>query len=497
MLLRTIKLSRFIVMILIMVLFTLILPSASAQEDNVCRDAGAPVLTYGDVLTGTIDPTLPFSLFCFDAERGTNVTITIQPQSPNLLTGFIVGTPFINSDGSFEDPLLLEETASTAGTPYQGTVTITSDGTYLILVQSIQDSIGTFNIAIELSGGNVLGSSNPEPTNADTTSTDGDGITNIIFGETDLCTTAFTSPLVYGDTASGSTNDVEPIFYCIEANEADIITLDFTIEAIPMGFFIVDPLYDGTQNAPVYAQGLAQVEGETVNTEFLVPRTGRYVLVVIAAIPETGNYTVTLNGVAGNVYTCENDPINTLVNKQWGIQDENGTAIIEINIACSERLSIATFGGAIIAPFSVSQEDEFFFIYQNRLYVTTSLSDEEWVIEREDGQSFTLRPLTDETTCSDEQLSALIAGSWLWELDATQSIFFDFTCNGIVLIDDQQSEAFAADYSFADGIITILLGDQPLVFENVTVADDAMNVLFNGIDFAMRNALYVAPSTEE
>lgn len=490
--LRPTTLARIITLMLIIVSFTLVLPQASAQEDNVCRDSGAPIINYGEVLTGTIDPTLPFSLFCFDADRGTDVTITVQPQSPNLLTAFIVGTPFINSDGAFEDELLLEETATAAGTPYQGTVTITSDGTYLILVQSVQDSIGTFNIAIELSGGNVLGSTNAEPTSD---GSDADGISNIIFGETDLCATTFTTQIAYGDTVSGSTNDIEPVFYCVEANEADTITLDFTIEAVPMGFFIVEPFYDGTQNAPVYAQGLAQNEGETINGEFFVPRTGRYVIIVISAVADTGNYSFTLNGTSGNVYNCDNDPINTLVSQQWGVEDDSGTPIVEINVACSERLSVATFGGAIVAPFSVSQEDEFFFIYQNRLYVTTSLTDEEWIIEREDGQTFTLNPLTSDTDCSNDE--ALIFASWIWELDPTQRIFFDFTCNGIVLIDDQQSEAFTADYNFVDDTITILLGEQPIIFENVVIDAGEMSVLFAGAEFVIRDALYEAPETDE
>ncbi len=489
---------------------TLFLPLAAAQENNVCRDTDATVIAPGEVLTGFLNPNFPIIEFCFDAERGTDVTITITPATQNLLTVLVVGTPFVDNNGLFVDDVLVLEESPEDGSPYSGTATITSDGTYLISVQGAQNVQGAFDISLEVSSGNVLGSTTPTE-ESDTSSTtdntteiipDDDGITTvdeIVFGSTDLCTVDVTGSLVFGETVEGSGGDIEPAFYCFDASAGDIITAEFNITSeVPMGYVVVDPLYDGTPASIVYSQGFVQLEGETFTDEFFIDRDDRYALIVFSiAEGATGEFSLSLDAVAANIYTCDNEPLNTLTSREWGMLAEDGTALIEINIACSPRLSFAAFGGALITQYSITQQDEFYFVYQNRLYTTISLSEEEWIIQREDGVEFTLQTLSEPDACSDEALQLLIGGSWLWSLDATQSIFFDFTCNGIVLIDDNQNPPIAGGYDYTGDSINITIGDQLITFTSIVAAEELITADFNGIVVELQNILYEAEATEE
>ena len=498
-----------ITMMIVLSSLTLFSPLTSAQENNICRDTDAPVIAPGENLTGFLDPNLPISEFCFDAERGTDVTVTISPVTQNLSTILIIGTPFVDNAGQFVDDVLVLEEAPQDGSPYSSTATITSDGTYLISVQGPQNIQGTFNISLEVSSGNVLGSTSPTETADTTSSTDAeaevtpdDGMTaieDIVFGVTDLCTVDVTNPLAFGETVEGSGGDIEPAFYCFDASAGDIITVEFNITGeVPMGYVVVDPLYDGTPNSVVYSQGFAQLAGESFSDEFFIDRDDQYALIVFSiAENATGEFSLSMDAVAANIYTCDNEPLNTLASREWGVSAEDGTPVIEINIACSPRLSIAAFGGATVTQYSVSQEDEFFFIYQNRLYTTIALSNDEWVIQREDGAEYTLAPISDPDVCSDEALQSLIQGSWLWSLDATQSIFFDFTCNNIVLIDDGQNPSIVGDYDYTDDSINITIGEQIIAFAGILAGDDIITADFNGVAVELQNVLYEADVTEE
>lgn len=496
---RLFRQQRVIFMTILVGLWLIIgIPSATAQESNVCRDTGAPEIAFGETASGVLDINFPFMVFCFDAERANEITVTIEPTSNNLLTAFIVGTPFINdATGALSDEPLLDQVASAPASPYQGTVTIPADGTYVILVEALQETQGTFNVTLEQSGQSVLGAQ--DATEVPETTASADGITNIIYGQTDLCTTAFSSDIAYGDTVEGSVTGTTPLYYCFEAQEADIVTIDITMTGdVPPAYFVTEPFFDNTANSLVYAQAIVQSPETSATSEFIAPISGTYVIIVFVQSDDASDFSLSISSVAGNVYDCSNEPLNTLTSHQWGIVDpETETPVIEINIACSERLSVATFGGGLVSAYSVTQDDEFFFLYQQRVYVTQSLSDTEWVIEREDGQQYTLQALTDGESCSDETLQQLIEGSWVWQPDPTQTIFFDFTCNGIAIIDIQQDEAFATDYSFDGEEIIILLGETPLIFEDIVLEDAMMTVTLQGTEFVLQNVLYDAPSEEE
>lgn len=490
------------VMILLALLLTVFIPLSSAQERNICRDTDAPIINFGETLVGFLDPNLPVSDFCFDAERGTDVTVTLTPITQNLVTALIVGTPFVDSDGIFVDDILILEESPANSSAYSGTASIPSDGTYLISVQGAQNIQGTFSITLELSGGNVLGSSNTTNSNDTTSNTEAEtnpenasalGIADIVFGETDLCTVDVTISLTLNEAVESFASDVEPAFYCFEASAGDIITVNFSILSdVPMAYLIVDPLYDASPNANVYSQGFAQIQGEAFTNEFLLERSGHYALLTFSLAENAiGNFSLSLSSVTANVYTCDNEPLATLALREWGVIAEDGTEFIEINIACSERLSIATFGAEIITQYGITQTDEFFFFYQNRLYTTTSLSQDEWVIQGEDGQDFALQALSSPDTCSNEALQNLIRGSWLWTRDANQFIFFDFTCNGIVLIDDQQNPSFTGDYDYSDNTINIVIGDQVTIFSNIEVGEGIILADFNGGVIQLQDVLYV------
>lgn len=494
-------------MILLSLFLSVMVSPVFAQEDNICRDAGAPFIEFDETLSGTLHPDFPIAFFCFDAERGTDVTITIEHTSANLNSVLIVGTPFIDAEGALVDEILFAAESPIGGSEYDGTVEIEEDGTYLIAVQGAQNVQGTFDITIEESGGLVLGGST-EDDNGNETDSDNIGeedsgnteelITNIVPGETNLCDTVFAVDMAVGDTVEDSTG-VEPIFYCIEANESDIITIDFTIEDdVPMGFLVVSPFFEFAQDSVIYAQSISQVEGETASGEFLAPATGQYVIYVAAAVEAEGSFSMSVTSVAGNVYTCLNEPLGTLISREWGVLDAEGEPVIEINVACSERLSISAFGASTVALYNVTQGDQFIFVYENILYVTESLSETEWVFFREDdGTVFTLEALSDEDTCSDDDLLRLMQGSWLWQLDQTQNLFFDFTCNGSVIIDDGQGDPFVAAYEFnGDEIVIDPDTNEPLVFSNILLADDIMTVTFSGIIFELENLLYDVDTAE-
>lgn len=499
MLLRLFRQQGIIMMMLFVGLSLMIIPSANAQESNLCRDTGAPTIEFGQTVGGALDVNLPFMIFCFEADRATEITVTVSPTSNNLITAFIVGTPFIDdATGGLSDEPLLDQIAPAPANPYQGTATIPADGTYVILVESLQESQGTFNLTLEQSAGSVLGSSDPTAipeTSADAT----EEIAPIIYGQTDLCTTDFSTDVVYGDTVEGSVTAITPLYYCFDANEADVVTIDIAMTgAVPPAYFVSDPFFDNTANSLILAQAIVQSPATSATSEFIVPASGKYVILVFIQAEGEGDFSLTISGVEGNIYNCQNEPLSTLTSRQWGFVDPvSETPIIEINVACSERLSVATFGGAVASAYAVTQEDEFFFLYQQRIYVTQSLTDTEWVIEREDGQQYTLQALTEGESCSDETLTRLIHGSWAWQPDPTQTVFFDFTCNGIAIIEAQQEEPFATDYSFDGQEIIILLGETPLIFENVVLADGTMTATLQGIEFVLQDLLYEAPSEEE
>lgn len=492
---RLFRQQRVICMTFLLGLWLMIgIPSTIAQDSNLCRDTGAPEIGFGETIGGGLDINLPFMIFCFDAERANEITVTIEPTSNNLLTAFIVGTPFINdATGGLSDEPLLDEIATAPASPYQGTTTIPADGTYVILVEALQETQGTFNITLEQSGGSVLGAQDA------TEVPQAGGISNIIYGETDLCTTSFSADINYGDTVDGSVTGTTPLYYCFEAQEADIVTIDISMTgAVPPAYFVTEPFFDNSANALVFTQAIIQSPETTATSEFIAPISGTFVIIVFVQSDDAADFSLSISSVEGNIYNCSNEPLSILTAHQWGFVDpESGTPLIEINIACSERLSVATFGGGIVSAYSITQEDEFFFVYQQRLYITQSLTETEWVIEREDGEQYTLQAITDETVCSDDALTQLITGSWVWQPDPTQTIFFDFTCNGIAIIDLQQDEAFTTDYTFDGEEIIILLGETPLIFENVVLEDAAMTVSLQGVEFELQNILYSAPSTEE
>src|SRR5690606_11449606 len=211
-----------------------------------------------------------------------------------------------------------------------------------------------------------------------------------------------------------------------------------------------------------------------------------------------GDFSLTVSSVAGNVYNCQNEPLNTLITNQWGILDENDVPIIEINVTCSDILAVSTFGGSVVGIYDITQDDEFIFGYQNVVYSTTSLSEDEWVFERlDDGQEFTLQALTDGEACSTGDISTLIQGSWFWELDRTQRFFLDFTCNGLVILADQQTDPIIGHYELVDGDMTILLGQQIVIFEDVEIGEETLSMAFNGIPFEIPNLLFEAVEDSE
>ncbi|MEM9950814.1 MAG: hypothetical protein AAF846_04385 [Chloroflexota bacterium] len=492
-----------IAVLVLLLLSTTILPSTFAQQDNICRSNDLPTINLNETLTGTVEPNLP-TLLCFEAERGSTITVTVQPLSQGLISALDVGTPFIDNTGALVDLPIISERANSAGSSIQGTATIEADGTYLIVVVPLNESRGSFSITLELSGGNVLG------TNTDTETSDNndepattDGTANIVYGETDLCTTSFSTAVAYGDTIEDTVSDIQPLLYCFEATEGDIVTIDLTIGELPVAYLLVDPFYDLAETTPRFADALAQVPDETVSREITIPQDGRYVIFVLGLIPESsGDFTLTIDGFAGNIYTCQNDPIETLVNNVWAITDNEGNSLIELVFACSQRLSFSALGGSQIVPFNVTQDDAVFFLYQGRSFTSVSLADGEWLVERDDGETFTFETVADTTVCEDDNVSSLVQGSWFWELDQTQRFFLDFTCDGTVFIDNTQSEPNIGIYEFEDDTLTVDFGGQVVEFRDVVISDEvlATNIVIGDIEpvpFELPNVLYDAPTAEE
>jgi hypothetical protein len=126
------------------------------------------------------------------------------------------------------------------------------------------------------------------------------------------------------------------------------------------------------------------------------------------------------------------------------------------------------------------------FIFGNRLFTTSSVSAEEWLLTSDDGTSYTLAPINEES-CAEAPISDLIKG--VWEFPASETVFLSFTCNGLVII-SLDTEAFAQNYTVIDGTITIPLGpDTELILEEAVITDSLISATLDGSPIELNNSL--------
>ncbi|MEO1646008.1 MAG: hypothetical protein AAFR67_12540, partial [Chloroflexota bacterium] len=241
-----------------------------------------------------------------------------------------------------------------------------------------------------------------------------------------------------------------------------------------------------------FGQGLADTPDQIASTEFLVQQTGTYSLLILSRNSQAGTIDITLSAELGNIYTCDTEPLSLITSTEWGIATETDSApALRINIGCSDLLAVTTLGQAEVTSYFVEQDDTFLFAYQNTIFATVSLTEEEWVIEDTFGTQFTLNPLSEPDQCTDDITLTLLRASWQWTTDAQQTLILDFTCNGIVIVDNLSSEErFTVPYSIIEDEDGLSIDVEGLVFENVELDSENLSMTLQGVDYVLTNRLF-------
>ncbi|MEL7435820.1 MAG: hypothetical protein AAFN11_17880, partial [Chloroflexota bacterium] len=437
--------------LLLAILLSFMLPTVQAQDTNLCRDGGATTIEYDETLTGTLTVDFPVQFYCFDGERGDEVTVGVVATSGNIVPAVVVATPFLSAEGLLVDAPLAEGQPTGNVAAIEVTADIDSDGQYLIVVQTLVQAEGTFDITVEASGGTSLLGSGDE-TEDTSESPEAVPLSEIIPGQTNLCDLEESIDIVMGESVESTF--AEPgaaTFACFEASAGDVVTIE--IETIAgdgiAGFVVTTPFYDFAETTPYFGQGFATTVDEVATLELLIEQTGSYNLLILSVNGQMGSFSLTVNSELGTLYSCENAPLDLLTSASWGVvQSSDESPLLQINIGCSDLLAITTLGISEISAYRIQQDDTFQFGLQNMTFTTISLSEDEWIVEDLLGTQYTLAPITEADQCTDDLSLALFRASWQWITETGQTLILDFTCNGIVIVDNLSSEErFTVPYS--------------------------------------------------
>ena len=64
--------------LLLVMLLAISAPNFAQEGENFCRSQIAQTIEYGETMAGVIDAQVGVAFFCFNGERGDNVTITVE-----------------------------------------------------------------------------------------------------------------------------------------------------------------------------------------------------------------------------------------------------------------------------------------------------------------------------------------------------------------------------------------------------------------------------------
>jgi hypothetical protein len=496
-----------LISLLLGILLAASFPSLAQEGENLCRSPLAQTMEYGDRLSSFIDSQVPYAFFCFEGERGDDVTVTVEVTDGNLTPIIIITDPVYNEE-DLQNPLG-SGVANREGGTAVAEFSIDSSDTYLIVIFGDQNTLGAFDISIDAAGSSILGGGSDtgeetdEPTetpedigggnggNGGNTSTGGVDMSEIEFGETNLCRLDTTEFLDYGDSVSGEldSDSLVSTWYCFEGRVGDSVTVEVGTSSgdIVMIGLIADPFFDLTENT-MYTLDIANNRSDSAEIEFEVPEDGDYLIWVQLGEGESGELYLEISADEAIPLDCTAEPLSLLTSQQWMIAPAEGeAAVVLLNLSCDGQLAISTMGAPEIGYFELNEAGGIDFDYGDRLFTTVSLDATTWTVANMDGTEYTLVPVVD-TACTDETLLALINGRWQ-SGRGDSAAFLSFTCNGIVIV-NVQGQTIVQNYSFEDGTITIDLGDGAIIaFEDVVIEGDELNATVEGEEASLDNVL--------
>lgn len=485
-----------------LLILTLAFPSA-AQDENFCRTEISQMMEIGDTLTGAITANVGVGFFCFEGERGDTVTVTVEVTDGRLIPVIWITDPVFDVSNP-DEPLAYNE-ANREGGSAEVTFEIDASDTYLIVVLSLQNTLGTYEVSLDAEGRSILGETEepteqtdpneteePEATETEEPENNGSGgngidLSEIDPGDTNICRLDGVEDLEYGDSATGELNEDFPYaFYCFEGEAGDFVSLEVGTASgdIVMQVAIADKFFDF---ASAYAVGLGEEREDTIEIEFEVPEDGDYLIVINMLDGESGEFYLEFTGEGGLDFSCSNEPLSTLTSQQWMLASSDAESpLVTINLSCDGQVALSTMGAAEVGFYNISQDGELFFAFGNEVFTTVSLDAEGWTIANSQGTEYQFVPVPD-TNCSEEAMAALINASWALDI-GDGDIIFSFTCNGIFIL-SAPDQSFASTYVYEDDEISLHIEGQPLVFEDVVIEDDELSASFNGDDIELENVL--------
>ncbi|MEO0595669.1 MAG: hypothetical protein AAF126_06125, partial [Chloroflexota bacterium] len=114
-----------------------------------------------------------------------------------------------------------------------------------------------------------------------------------------------------------------------------------------------------------------------------------------------------------------------------------------------------------------------------------------WIVEDLLGTQYTLAPITEADQCTDDLSLALFRASWQWITETGQTLILDFTCNGIVIVDNLSSEErFTVPYSIIEDEDGLSIDVDGFLFENVELDSESLSMTLQGVDYVLTNRLF-------
>jgi hypothetical protein len=418
-----------------------------ADDSNFCETADA--IAYGDSVEGTIDDDRVLVPFCFEGNEGDEVTAIVETIDGDLVS--VVGIA-----DSFFDEVFIEDTARNRRGEAEVVFELPEDGNYLVIVSrediSDGDTEGDFELTLTADcNGRDCAEEDQEdsPCNADQT-------------------------LVYGDSARGEIVD-EDIFdsYCFVGQAGDVVTI--FVEATRGDLEPIVALWNPFDDA-IIEQNLNSRGRDNVDIEEYELEEDMIYMIIISRVDfedgdTEGRYSLDLEGESsgGSRFandtgdTCNEYPLNLLSQYQWGIAGSDpDEPLLAYNVGCRGEMASTVVGRSSVLAYDIDSRGNMEFDVGDTTYSTISVDEDEWVLDTSEGDTLTLERLEDDG-CDEEPLSNLIRGTW--QIEGNDGIFFDYGCNGIVLI-TFEGDTFTAVYEFRRDDITIELEDDELVFEN-------------------------------
>jgi hypothetical protein len=482
--------------LLLLLLLALSFPAFAQEGQNLCRERLAQTIEYGEPMAGLVDSQVPYAFFCFDGERGDNVTVTVEVTDGRLIPVIFITDPVYN-EGDLQEP---QGIANREGGTAEAEFSIDSSETYLIVVLGAENTLGTFELIVEAETSSILGggSDNGDNTSEETETPDDQGNNSsgaigseIAFGETNICRLDETETLEYGASVTGELDatSIASYWYCFEGKAGDIVSIEVgTVSGdLVMLALIADPFFDLTENT-VFAGDIATDRSDSAQFEYTIPEDGDYLIWIQLGEGNAGEYYLEITGDVAVPLDCTAEPLSLLTGQQWMIAPAEGeNALVLVNLTCDGQLAISTMGAPEIGFFDQDEEGNIFFIYGNQLFNTVSLDATSWTIANSQGIEYSLVPVPD-TNCSEETSAALINATWQYGRGDNAAIL-TFTCNGIVIV-NAQGQTGAQSYTFVDGTISIDLGQDTIIeFVNVVIEGNELTATLDGEEISLDNIL--------